>query len=128
MPSKRSVATKIYLHQQPSLLRKIDNSTPFSGVESFYQLMLHLVATLNKESSNNVALVIIAAMFFGFAALVLRPLSFCNAPPAINPLQTKFENNPTTKVIINIKQQQTQSQNQRPSEIQQEVEAPPSGS
>ena len=93
-----------------------------SGEQQFMQLLGRLVTAASKEGSNNVALVVIAAMFFGFLVLALRP-----AQSSVNPPQINFQSNPTT--TITTKQQQTQSQNNNPPSAQQMIEEdPPSGS
>lgn len=92
-----------------------------SGEQQFMQLLERLVTATSKEGSNNVALVVIAAMFFGFLVLALRPAQSSVKPPQI------FQSNPIT--TITTKQQQTQSQNNNPPSAQQMIEEdPPSGS
>ncbi|MFW9263510.1 hypothetical protein [Nostoc sp. CALU 546] len=82
-----------------------------SGEQQFMELLQHLVTAASKEGSNNVALVVIAAMFFGFLVLALRPVQ-----PPVNPQQI----NSTIKITT--KQQQTQSQNFNLPETQQMIE------
>lgn len=93
-----------------------------SGEQQFMQMLERLVTAASKEGSNNVALVVIAAMFFGFLILALRP-----AQSPVNLPQITFQSSPTT--TITTKQQQTQSQNNNPPEAQEMIEEdPPSGS
>lgn len=93
-----------------------------SGEQKFMQMLEHLVTAVSKEGSNNVALVVIAAMFFGFLVLALKP-----AQSPVNQPQIIFESSPTT--TITTKQQQTQSQRHNPPSTQQMTEEdPPSGS
>jgi hypothetical protein len=127
MSSKHSAPKKFHHMQtpaQPSLLEGADDSARSLEVKQFYQLLLHLVATLSKESSNNVALVIGAAIFFGFAVfMAARPLGSCNPLPGTN-IPIKVESNPTTTVDT----QQNNSQHQRLPDTQQMIENSPSGS
>ena len=61
------------------------NSLPTTSKEhQFYSLLLSLTAAVSKESSNNIAIVALAAMFFGFAILVLKPATPPANPPLIN--------------------------------------------
>lgn len=73
-----------------------------SNEQQFYRLLKYVMTALGKDSSNNVAIVAMAAMFFGFAVLVLRP-----ATPVINPPVMNVQVHPTTTVTTN------QEQNQR---------------
>ncbi|GAB1544303.1 hypothetical protein NUACC21_69790 [Scytonema sp. NUACC21] len=93
-----------------------------SGEQQFMQLLEHLVNAASKEGSNNVALVAIAAMFFGFLVIAIRP-----PQSPVNPPQITFQSSPTT--TITTKQQQTQSQSDNLPEAKQMIEEePPSGS
>lgn len=94
------------------LLKRLDKA---SEELNYHQLLQHLVTVVSKESSNNVALVVIAAMFFGFLVLALRPIQ-----PHIDPTYINLQNNPTTIIIT--EQQQTQSQNHSLPESQQMIE------
>ncbi|MDJ0674224.1 MAG: hypothetical protein QNJ36_02285 [Calothrix sp. MO_167.B42] len=64
---------------------RVTNSLPTTCKEhQFYSLLLSLTAAMSKESSNNIAIVALAAMFFGFAILVLKPATSPANPPLIN--------------------------------------------
>ena len=89
-----------------------------SSEQQFMQLLERLVTATSKESSNNVALVVIAAMFFGFLVLALRP-----AQSPVNSPQITFQSSPTT--TITTKQQQTQSQSYNSPKAQQMIEEDP---
>lgn len=100
------------------MLKRAGKLGAYSGEQQFMQLLQLLVTAASKEGSNNVALVVIAAMFFGFLVLALRP-----AQPPVNPQLI----NPT--ITITTKQQQTQSKNFNLTETQQMIEEDrPSGS
>jgi len=61
------------------------NSLPATSKEhQFYSLLLSLTAAVSKESSNNIAIVALAAMFFGFTIVVLKPATPTANPPLIN--------------------------------------------
>ncbi|PHJ73280.1 hypothetical protein VF14_03045 [Nostoc linckia z18] len=84
----------------PSLFLRAVNATT---QQQFYGLLKNLVSAVSKDSSNNVAIVAIAAMFFGFAVMVLRPAT----PSVVNPPAINVQSNPTTTVTTQ------QEQNQR---------------
>jgi len=65
------------------MLQRINN-LDISGEQQFMQTLKHLVTDASKESSNNVALVVIAAMFFTFLVFALRPTQSPVNPPQIN--------------------------------------------
>ncbi|MEH1788400.1 MAG: hypothetical protein V7L23_23150 [Nostoc sp.] len=71
-----------------SFLRVVNTTTQ----QQFYGLLKNLLSAVSKDSSNNVAIVAIAAMFFGFAVMVLKP-----AAPVVQP-QINLQSNPTTTV------------------------------
>ncbi|WP_392476934.1 hypothetical protein [Nostoc sp. C110] len=71
-----------------------------SNEQQFHRLLKHLMTAVSKDSSNNVAIVAMAAIFFGFAVLVLKP-----AAPVAQP-QINLQSNPT----ITVKTQQEQNQ------------------
>ncbi|MEH2457513.1 hypothetical protein [Nostoc sp.] len=73
-----------------------------SNEQQFYILLKHLMTAVSKDSSNNVAIVAIAAIFFAFAVMVFRP-----ATPVVNLLAINMQSNPTTTVTTH------QEQNQR---------------
>lgn len=103
------------------MLKRADKLDTSSEEQQFIQLLQHLVTVVSKEGSNNVALVVIAAMFFGFLVLAARP-----AQPPINPQQINLQNSPNTTITT---QQQTQSQNYNLPKTQQMIEDDqPSGS
>ncbi|WP_445634566.1 Transmembrane protein [Nostoc sp. DSM 114161] len=85
------------LNAPSSFLRAVNATTE----QQFHGLLKNLMNAVNKDSSNNVAIVAMVAMFFGFGVLVLKP-----AAPVVNP-QINLQSNPTTKVTTN------QEQNQR---------------
>ncbi|MHC5677030.1 hypothetical protein [Nostoc sp.] len=68
--------------------------------QQFHGLLKNLVSAVSKDSSNNVAIVAMAAMFFGFAVLVLKP-----AAPVAQP-QIHLQSNPTTTVTTHQEQKQ----------------------
>ncbi|MEH2467844.1 hypothetical protein [Nostoc sp.] len=88
----KSTAPKAFLH------RAVNATTE----QQFHGLLKNLVSAVSKDSSNNVAIVAMAAMFFGFAVLVLRP-----AIPVVNPPVINVQVHPTTTMTTN------QEQNQR---------------
>lgn len=67
--------------------------------QQFYTLLKNLVTAVSKDSSNNVAIVAMAAMFFGFAVMVFRP-----ATPLINPPAINLQVYPTTTLTTNQEQ------------------------
>lgn len=81
-----------------SFLRAVNTTTE----QQFYGLLKHLMSAVSRDSSNNVAIVAMAAMFFGFAVLVLKP-----ATPVVNPPVINVQVHPTTTVTTH------QEQNQR---------------
>ncbi|MFN6540686.1 MAG: hypothetical protein RM021_030700 [Nostoc sp. EkiNYC01] len=85
------------LNALKALIRAVNATTQ----QQFYGLLKNLVSAVSQDSSNNVAIVAIAAMFFGFAVMVLRP-----ATPVVQP-QINLQSNPTTTVTTH------QEQNQR---------------
>jgi hypothetical protein len=87
------------LNAPEAFLRKAVNATT---EQHFHGLLKNLVSAVSRDSSNNVAIVAMAAMFFGFAVLVLRP-----ATPVVNPPVINVQVHPTTTVTTN------QEQNQR---------------
>ncbi|WP_414544817.1 hypothetical protein [Nostoc sp. CCY0012] len=98
------------------MLKKAGN-LGVSGEQQFMQMLEHLVTATSKEDSNNVALVVIAAMFFGFLVFALRPVSSPVSPPQIT-----IQSHPIT--TITTKQQQSQSQSYNSPEAQQIIADP----
>ncbi|MFL9458018.1 hypothetical protein AB0756_39940 [Tolypothrix campylonemoides VB511288_2] len=124
MSNKQQTSRNSHHKPSPASTPKFRRTGQFgiSSEQQFMQLLQHLVATTSKETSNNVALVAIAAMFFGFAVLVIRP----DQPP-VNQMPLNLQNSSTTTVTT--RQQQTQSQSYNPHKAQQMIEEdPPSGS
>ncbi|MHC5747965.1 MAG: hypothetical protein ACYTXT_40150 [Nostoc sp.] len=78
--------------------RAAKNLPATSNEQQFYIFLKHLITALNKDSSNNVAIVALAAIFFGFAVMVLKP-----AAPVAQP-QINLQSNPTTTVTTNQEQ------------------------
>ncbi|PHJ73260.1 hypothetical protein VF04_00405 [Nostoc linckia z7] len=76
------------LNAPEAFLRVVNATTE----QQFHRLLKNLVSAVSKDSSNNVAIVAIAAMFFGFAVPVLRP-----ATTVVQP-QINLQSNPTTTV------------------------------
>ncbi|MFN6472616.1 MAG: hypothetical protein RMY36_023485 [Nostoc sp. SerVER01] len=76
------------LNAPEAFIRAVNATTE----QQFPRLLKNLVSAVSKDSSNNVAIVAIAAMFFGFAVLVLRPTTPVTQP-AIN-----VQSNPATTV------------------------------
>ncbi|WP_445632754.1 Transmembrane protein [Nostoc sp. DSM 114161] len=87
------------LNAPKALIRAVNATTE----QQFYGLLKNLVSAVSKDSSNNVAIVAIAAMFFGFAVMMLRPAT----PSVVNPPVVNVHSNPNTTVTTN------QEQNQR---------------
>ncbi|MFN6535505.1 MAG: hypothetical protein RM021_003925 [Nostoc sp. EkiNYC01] len=85
------------LNAPEAFIRAVNATTE----QQFPRLLKNLVSAVSKDSSNNVAIVAIAAMFFGFAVMVLRP-----AAPVTQP-EINLQVHPTTTVTTN------QEQNQR---------------
>ncbi|MBD2211895.1 hypothetical protein H6G27_18765 [Nostoc linckia FACHB-104] len=86
-----------------AFLRGVAKNLPAtSNEQQFHALLKHLMKVVGKDSSNNVAIVAISAMFFAFALLVLKPATSPANQPPIN-LQIHH----TTTVTTN------QEQNQR---------------
>ncbi len=90
-----STATQVLLEQAAENL-------PASNEQQFFSLLKPLVSAVSKDSSNNVAIVAIAAMFFAFAAMLVKPVTPVANSPVIN-----VHSNPTTTVTTD------QQQNQR---------------
>ncbi len=85
------------LNAPSSFLRAVNATTQ----QQYHGLLKNLVSAVSKDSSNNVAIVAMVAMFFGFAVMVLRP-----AAPVTQP-EINLQSNPTTTVTTH------QEQNQR---------------
>lgn len=83
----------------PKAFLRVVNATT---EQQFHGLLKNLVSAVSKDSSNNVAIVAMAAMFFAFAVMALKP-----ATPAANPPVINVQVHPTTTVTTN------QEQNQR---------------
>ncbi|MDZ8221416.1 MULTISPECIES: hypothetical protein [unclassified Nostoc] len=64
--------------------------------QQFHALLKHVMTAVSKDSSNNVAIVAITAMFFALAVMVLKPS--IPVPPAI------MQSNPTTTVTTHQEQ------------------------
>ncbi|WP_445634575.1 Transmembrane protein [Nostoc sp. DSM 114161] len=88
-----------------ALIRAVNATTQ----QQFYGLLKNLVSAVSKDSSNNVAIVAMAAMFFGFAAMIFAfaVMALKPATPAANPPAINLQVHPTTTVTTN------QEQNQR---------------
>jgi hypothetical protein len=67
--------------------------------QQFHGLLKNLVSAVSKDSSNNVAIVAMAAMFFAFAVMALKPVTPAANPPAIN-----VQVHPTTTVTTHQEQ------------------------
>ncbi|MEH2102846.1 MAG: hypothetical protein V7K76_24490 [Nostoc sp.] len=81
-----------------AFLRAVNATTE----QQFHGLLKNLVTAVSKDSSNNVAIVAMAAMFFAFAVMALKPATPAANAPAIN-----VQVHPTTTVTTH------QEQNQR---------------
>lgn len=77
------------------------NLPAISNEQQFHSLLENLMTAVGKDSSNNVAIVALAAMFFGFAVLTLKP-----ATPVVNPPAINLQVHPTTTVTTNHEQNQ----------------------
>ncbi|MBD2211892.1 hypothetical protein H6G27_18750 [Nostoc linckia FACHB-104] len=84
------------------LLKQAAENLPTSNEQPFYTMLKQLVSAVSKDSSNNVAIVAITAMFFAFAVMLLKP-----ATPVVNPRAINVHSNSTTTVTNH------QEQNQR---------------
>jgi hypothetical protein len=83
-----------------ALLEQAAENLP-TNEQQFSTLLKQLVSAVSKDSSNNVAIVAIAAMFFALAMMLLKPATPVANPPAIN-----VHSNPTTTVTIDQRQNQ----------------------
>ncbi len=85
-----------------AFLRGVAKNLPAtSNEQQFHALLKHLMSTVGKDSSNNVAIVAISAMFLAFALLVLKPATSPANQPLIN-----LQIHPNTTVTTNQEQSQ----------------------
>ena len=64
--------------------------------QQFHALLKHVMTAVSKDSSNNVAIVAISAMFFALAVMLLKPV--------VNPAAINLQSNPTTTVTTHQEQ------------------------
>ncbi|PHJ69132.1 hypothetical protein VF14_03065 [Nostoc linckia z18] len=92
--SRRPRTSNDKLNAPEALITEVNATTQ----QQYHGLLKNLMTAVSKDSSNNVAIVAIVAMFFGFAVMVLRPTTSV-AQPEIN-----LQSNPTTTVTTNQEQ------------------------
>lgn len=75
------------------LLKQAAKNLPTSNEQQFSTLLKQLMSAVSKDSSNNVAIVAITAMFFALAMMLLKPAT---PVPVVNPPVINVHSNPTT--------------------------------
>jgi hypothetical protein len=91
--NRRRPRTSNHKSNAPEAFLRAVNAT---NEQQFHTLLKNLMSAVSKDSSNNVAIVALAAMFFAFAVMVLKPATSTVNPPVIN-----LQVHPATTVTTN---------------------------